>query len=343
MQEPLDSPVTREKRYAMSIPDRLVLGGFSFEPPVLLAPMAGYSDLAFRSSIRALGGVGLAYTEMLSPASLLQGKSRRRAALLATDDHDQPIGYQIYGSRPETLCRAARWLEENGARLIDINMGCPQRKISHHGAGAGLLRDPDAAVRIAAQVVLTVKIPVTVKLRLGWDHSRLVAHEMAPALEEAGVAAVTIHGRTRGQGYSGQADIAEIARVVRSVRRIPVIGNGDVTSPETARAMFLKTGCAAIMIGRAALSNPWVIRDVSRDLQGLPPDPPPSRADKIQFMKDHFEKNVLLYGPKGGTLLFRKWIPLYVRPLLSGRPEMVEWLQLDDPDELRRRMENLPP
>lgn len=327
----------------MSIPDRLVLGSLTFEPPVLLAPMAGYSDLAFRASVRALGGVGLAYTEMLSPASLLQGKSRRRAALLATDDNDLPLGYQIYGSKAETLCQAARWLEERGARLIDINMGCPQRKISTHGAGAGLLRDPDQAVRIAAQVVATVRIPVTVKLRLGWDHSRLVARDMAPALEAAGVAAITIHGRTRGQGYSGEADIAEIAKVVQAVRRIPVIGNGDVTSPGTARAMFRQTGCAAIMIGRAALANPWIIRDIALDLRGLPPAPPPSRADRIRFMKDHFERNLLLYGPKGGALLFRKWIPLYVRPLLSGRQEMVEWLQLEDPDDLHRRMADLPP
>ena len=304
--------------------------------------MAGYTDLAFRASIRALGGVGLAYTEMLSPASLLQGKSRRRATLLATDDADQPIGYQIYGSRSETLCQAARWLEDHGARLIDINMGCPQRKISRNGAGAGLLRDPEAAIRIAAEVVKSVRIPVTAKLRLGWDHSRLVARDMAPGLEDAGIAAITIHGRTRGQGYSGEADIEEIAAVVAAARRVPVIGNGDVTSPETARRMFARTGCAAIMIGRGILRNPWLIRDISNDLRGLPPAPAPTRADRIRLMHEHFERMVNLYGPKGGCLLYRKWIPLYVRPLLADRQKMVEWLQVEEADKMRELMAAVP-
>ena len=325
----------------MTVPASLRIGGLTFSPPVLLAPMAGYSDLPFRHGIRTLGGIGLAYTEMLSPASLLQGKGRKRKALLATTPDDTPLGYQIYGAHATDLCAAARWLETHGAPLIDINMGCPQRKISHHGAGAGLLRDPAEAVRIAGEVVKSVGIPVTVKLRLGWDHDHIVAPDMVPGLEAAGVAAITIHGRTRGQGYSGAADREAIARVVAAAHRIPVIGNGDVTTPAAALRMFEETGCAGIMIGRGALSNPWLARDVSRHLQGLPPAPAPARADWMAYMRAHFERMVDLYGPVGGTLLYRKWIPLYVRAWLKDRQRMVQWLLVDDPDVMRSLMDGL--
>lgn len=297
--------------------------------------MAGYSDLAFRMGMRELGGVGLAYTEMLAPASLLQNKSRKLKTLLATCDSDQPLGHQIYGSHEGNLCLAAQWLADRGARLIDINMGCPQRKISTHGAGAGLLRDPEQAVRIAAAVVKSVTIPVTVKLRLGWDHSRLVAHEMVPGLEAAGVAAITIHGRTRGQGFTGKADLDEIRRVVQAAGRIPIIGNGDVTSPQAARHMFANTGCAAIMIGRGAMANPWLIRDIWRDLQGLPHLPPPERHERLAFALKHFDRMVDLYGPAAGALLYRKWIPQYVRRLTHSRQHMVQLLQIDSAETLR--------
>lgn len=325
----------------MTIPASLTIGGLTFSPPILLAPMAGYSDFPFRSGLRALGGVGLAYTEMLSPAGLLQGKGQKRKTLLATNEDDNPLGYQIYGSNAPALCRAAQWLEANGAPLVDINMGCPQRKISSHGAGAGLLRDPIEAVRIAGEVVRAVHIPVTVKLRLGWDHESLVAHDMVPGLEAVGVAAITIHGRTRGQGYTGTADRNAMRRVVAAARHVPVIANGDVTSPSTARRLFDETGCAAIMIGRGALSNPWLVRDIARDLQGLPPAPAPEWAERMTHMRAHFERMVTLYGPVGGTLLYRKWIPQYVRHSLRDRPRMVSWLQVVDPDIMRGLMEEL--
>lgn len=325
----------------MSVPLRLRIGDLEFATPLLAAPMAGYSDLAFRMSVRPLGGIGLAYTEMLSPASLLQGKGKRRKVLLATCPEDVPLGYQIYGARAAMLCDAARVLEQAGAGLIDINMGCPQRKISGNGAGAGLLRDPEEAVRIAAAVVRSVRVPVTVKLRLGWDAERLVAHEMVPALEDAGVAAVTIHGRTRGQGYTGKADLEQMRKVVQAARRIPVIGNGDVTSPEAARRMFEATGCAAIMIGRGLLANPWLVRDIWRDLRGEPALPAPDRAERLAYMKAHFERMLELYGPATGTVLYRKWIPQYGRRLMRGRQHMVQLLQICDPDEMRRAMDAL--
>lgn len=325
----------------MTIPDQVEIAGARIAPPILMAPMAGYSDLAFRMSVRELGGIGMAFTEMLSPASLLQGKGHKRKALLATCASDQPLGYQIYGSHAGALQKAAAWLAHHGATLIDINMGCPQRKISTHGAGAGLLRDPEEAVRIAAAVVESAGVPVTVKLRLGWDHNRLVAHEMVPALEAAGVAAITIHGRTRGQGYTGKADLDEIRRVVQAARMVPVIGNGDVTSAETARRMFEATGCKAIMIGRGLLANPWLIRDIARDLSGHPPLPSPSRQERVAFALAHFDRMAELYGPGGATLLYRKWIPQYLRRILNDRQHMVAMLQIEDPVRMRSSIAEL--
>jgi len=319
----------------MSVPTQLRIGPLTFTPPILLAPLAGYSDLAWRMSVRPLGGVGLAFTEMLSPASLIQGKTKRHKTIIATCEADRPLGYQIYGNQTERLRDGAMLLEQRGVSLIDINMGCPQRKIAGHGAGAGLLRDPDEAVKLAASVARSVSIPVTVKLRLGWERQRLVAHEMAPRLEEAGVAAITIHGRTRCQGYMGEADLDEIARVVASVKAIPVIGNGDIVSPAGARRMFDVTGCSGLMIGRGAMKNPWLPRDIWNDLQGLPPAPPPTRDAWVDYALGHFEGMIALYGAKGATLLYRKWIPQYLRRLLAGRRHLVEMMRLEDVDLMR--------
>lgn len=319
----------------MSVPDSFRIGPLHFDSPVLFAPLAGYSDFAFRLTLRELGGVGLAYTEMISPSSLLLGKAKKLQPLIATSPEDYPLGYQIYGTNAETMARAAVWLAQHGAQLVDINMGCPQRKISTHGAGAGLLRKPDEAIRIAAQVVKAVTIPVTVKLRLGWDLNTVVAHEMVPRLEDAGVAAITIHGRTRCQGYTGQADLAQIRKVVQSATRIPVIGNGDITSPAAARVMFNETGCAAIMIGRGAMKNPWLIRDIRNDLRGLPSEPPPGREDWVRFALTHFDRMVDLYGPQGATLLYRKWIPQYLRRLLAGRQHLVSMMMITEAPLMR--------
>ncbi|MEI6564159.1 MAG: tRNA dihydrouridine synthase DusB [bacterium] len=320
----------------MSIPLKLKIGPLEFESPILFAPLAGYSDFAFRMSLRALGGLGLAYTEMLSPASLLIGKARRLKSLTATSEEDVPLGHQIYGAHFDTLCAGATLLEQRGAKLIDINMGCPQRKISVQGAGAGLLRDPAEAIRIAAGVVKSVSIPVTVKLRLGWDLQNLVAHEMVPELEAAGVAAITIHGRTRCQGFMGEADLQGIRTVVQAAKRIPVIGNGDITSPAAARRMFEETGCAGIMLGRGVLKNPWLIREIWNDLRGTPSEPPPTRAMWVDFSCAHFERMIELYGPLGATLLYRKWIPQYLRRLLTDRRHLVAMMQLEDAVEMRQ-------
>jgi nifR3 family TIM-barrel protein len=230
---------------------------------------------------------------------------------------------------------AARWLQDHGASLIDLNMGCPQRKISARGAGAGLLRQPAAAVALTARIVGAVGVPVTVKIRLGWDRDSLVAVELARELERAGIAALTVHGRTRGQGYLGEADRDAIGQVVAAVSTIPVIGNGDILSPETARRMLTETGCAGIMLGRGALREPWLIRDIWQALQGLPPLPPPARGERLRLMLRHLDAMLRHYGEPAGAVLFRKWIPHYAAKLGWPRPAMVRLLHIADPADLR--------
>ena len=325
-------------RGMISAMDSLTLGNLRLDSPVLLAPMAGYTDLPFRLCVRELGGLGLAFTEMLNPASLLHAKrSRTRDNLLATSPDDRPLGYQIYGLDPEIMARGAKWLVERGAPLIDINMGCPQRKISGRGAGAGLLRTPEKAVEIARRVVEAAGVPVTVKLRLGWENSENAA-ALARELEQAGVAAVTVHGRTREQGFSGKSDLDGIRRVSESVQTVPVIANGDVISVETAHEVLERTGCAGLMLGRQALKEPWVIRDIARDLGGQPPLPPPGPRERLDFMLKHFERMARLYGEEDAVFLFRKWTPQYLKGRAVPRPTLAAIQKIEDAGELRERL-----
>lgn len=205
--------------------------------------------------------------------------------------------------------------------------------------GAGLLKTPLDAVKLAQAVVRAVSIPVTAKLRSGWDEEDS-ALTLVPALEEAGIAAITIHGRTCLQKYSGQADWEIVQKIVAKVHRIPIIGNGDITSPARAQAMFAETGCAGIMIGRAALKNPWGIRDMNSALQGFP-IVQPTRQERIDLMKQHFEAMVRQHGDTIGTLLFHRWIPPYSRSLNLGREIMISLLQIRQADVLRRQFNTL--
>lgn len=316
---------------------RLKIGDLELDSPVMLAPMAGYTDLPFRRCVRSLGGVGLAFTEMLSPETLLHGKREVTRKLVATHPEDQPLGYQVYGKDPGQVARGARWVEEYGAKLIDINMGCPQKKLSGRGRGAGLLRRPDLAVDIVRRVLETVRVPVTVKLRLGWDNTETAA-ELARRFEELGAAAVTIHGRTRMQGFSGGVDTDAMRRVVEAVRTIPVIANGDVVSVETAREMFEQTGCAAVMLGRAPLARPWLLRDIARDLRGEPPLPPPAREERVRFMRRHFDLSAEFHGGDVAVLAFRKWVPQYLKGLAVDRATLAALQQLTDPGAVKERL-----
>ncbi len=284
---------------------------------LLLAPVAGYCDLAFRLAIRPLGGIGLAWTDLVNARGLIR-RTARSMELVETDPADRPLCIQLYGDEPREMAEAARRCRDLGAAVVDLNMGCPVEKVCRHRAGAALLDDPTAAARLLEQVVRTVDLPVTAKLRLGPNRQTIVAPQLAADLERAGAAAIIIHGRTADQGFSGRVDLDGIARVVEAVRAVPVIGNGDVRRPADALHMIRRTGCAGVMIGRAALSHPWIFRETRALLDGAPPPEPPTRADRIAFMNLHFENLLRLRGERRACLTFRQRISWYLGRIDPG-------------------------
>ncbi|MBK8270234.1 MAG: tRNA-dihydrouridine synthase [Planctomycetes bacterium] len=277
----------------------LTIGSVTLSSNLLLAPIAGYCDLAFRLTVRELGGLGMACTDLVNPRGLLR-QTHKSMQLVETDPADRPLCIQLYGREVDELATAAQWGEANGAAVIDLNMGCPVDKICKFDAGSALLRNLDFAVGMAQRIVESVKIPVTVKMRLGWDDGTIVAPELARRLEDVGVAAIIVHGRTAAQKFSGKACLDGIARVVAGVRHIPVIGNGDVCSPADAVNMIRRTGCKGVMIGRAALSDPWIFRDTHALLIGGLTPLPPTIGDRIDRMLVHFEHCLRLQGAARG-------------------------------------------
>ncbi len=281
-----------------------------------LAPLAGYTHLAFRRVIRECGGVGLATTDLVQAAHLISG-TRWARELVATHAEDRPLSVQIYGGVPEHLVQAARWLEDHGYGAVDINMGCPMAKITGQGGGARLMCDTDGACGLVEQVVAAVKIPVTVKMRLGWDRERISAPALAREFEQLGVAAITIHGRTRAQGFRGAVDLKGIRAVVEAVQHIPVIGNGDVRSVADAWQMRQLTGCDAVAIGRGALIDPWIFRRLQvaeesreHEFPDWPADPPdchPTPSEQIGFLVRHFALMVEQHGEFQSCRMFRKF------------------------------------
>ncbi len=239
--------------------DELKIGSVSLHPARVLAPMAGITDTVFRRVIRSLGGCGLIMTEFVSSEGLIRGSARSNRYLYYTEE-EHPISAQLFGADPEHLAEAARTVQELGFDLVDLNLGCPAKKVVKCG-GSGLLRDLPLLGRILARIRSAVSIPFTIKIRIGWDEDHIVAVPVAKMAEESGVDAIAIHGRTRVQGYSGHARWDVIAAVKANVR-IPVIGNGDVMKPEDAAALYHQTQCDGVMIGRAAPSNPWIFQQM---------------------------------------------------------------------------------
>lgn len=232
--------------------------------PVVAAPMAGISDRPARLIAREYG-CGLAYTEMIS-AKALTYQNKKTYLLMNMEDEQQPISMQIFGSEPDIMAEGARIMQEYGAQIIDINMGCPVPKVVNNGEGSSLMRNPDLAAEIVKAMVKAVTVPVTVKFRKGWDDTSVNAVEYAKLMEEAGVSAMAVHGRTRMQYYSGKADW-DIIRQVKAAVTVPVIGNGDIFTPEDGKAMLEQTDCDGIMLGRGALGRPWLYQQVCDYLQ----------------------------------------------------------------------------
>src|SRR5256714_8074267 len=227
------------------------IGSLQLKSSLFLSPLAGYTNLPFRLTLREIGGLDLATTDLVNARSLLE-RNPKALKLIETSAADQPLAVQLFGSVPEEMRDAAIYLESIGLAAIDINMGCPVRKVCRVGGGSAMMTELDKTAALVRGMVEAVKIPVTAKMRLGWDHENITAPNLARALEDVGVAAIFIHGRTREQGFGGTVNLVGIRAVVNAVKAIPVVGNGDVTTPAAARQMMDQTGCAGVSIGRGA-------------------------------------------------------------------------------------------
>jgi nifR3 family TIM-barrel protein len=292
-----------------------------------LAPLAGYTNLPFRLAVRELGGLGLATTDLVNARALLRF-SRKTMELLRTCPADRPVAVQLYGSVPEEMVAAAQWLQEYGVSAVDINMGCPVHKVVRGGGGSAMLCDARATVGLVRRVVEAVRLPVTVKMRLGWDDASWSAPFFAREFEQAGIAAVTIHGRTRAQGFGGSVSLDGIRAVAEAVERIPVIGNGDVrTIPDAER--MLATGCAGVAIGRGALLNPWIFAQLRHWERTGEPGPGPTYGQRVDFMHRHFHLLVEDREERFACLTFRKVANWYCKVLRPGREVQQRLVRID--------------
>jgi nifR3 family TIM-barrel protein len=316
------------------------LGSLILESRLFLSPLAGYTNLPFRLVVRELGGVGLCTTDLVNARSLLE-KREKAYKLIESRPADSPLAVQLFGSVPEEMRDAALVVEARGAVSVDINMGCPVRKVCNVGGGSAMMTELKKTAALVRGMVQAVKIPVTAKMRLGWDADNLTAPDLARALEDAGVAAVFVHGRTREQGFGGVVNLAGIRAVVAAVKNIPVIGNGDIVTPEAAGRMLAETGCAGVSIGRGAFYNPWIFRHTLEYLQpggpGIIP-PEPSFAERVRVMSRHLDLMIEVFGEEPGCRMFRKVAPWYAKRfgpssefnkrvvLLSSRAQYLEIL-----------------
>ena len=310
------------------------------EKPLFLAPMEDVTDASFRFVCKEFGA-DMMYTEFISSDGLIRD-AKKSLAKLVTYDYEAPIGIQIYGNIPEAMVDAARMAENaaeiaggHGADLIDINFGCPVSKIARRGAGSGMMREPDKMVEITRMVVNAVKLPVTVKTRLGWDENSKIIVELAERLQDTGIQALTIHGRTRCQMYTGEADWTLIGKVKENPRmHIPIIGNGDINSPQKAAEAFDRYGVDGIMIGRATYGHPWIFKEIRHYLQTGELLPQMSVRERVALAKRHLSKSLEFKGNRIGILEMRRHLSCYFKGLPDFKETRLKLVTLNDPQEL---------
>ena len=288
---------------------KLKIGDVELQNNLILAPMAGVTDLPFRLIVEKFNP-GLVCTEMVSSKALFYGDEKTKQ-LLNTDGEKRPISMQIFGSEPDTMGYAAKYVSEI-ADIVDINMGCPAPKVVKNGDGSKLLLDLNKVEEIVKSVVANSEVPVTLKYRKGWDNNNIVACEVAKIAEKNGISAITIHGRTRDEFYSGRADLDIIKEVKESVN-IPVIGNGDVIDEESAKYMFEYTGVDGIMIGRGTMGNPWIFEQIQHYLETGDKLPSPTNQEKYEILKEHIELDIRYKGEAVALNEMRKHIAWYTK------------------------------
>lgn len=318
------------------------IGNIQFgDRPLLLAPMEDVTDIGFRRLCKRYGAA-MVYTEFVSAEALVRSVKSTMNKLTISDD-ERPVGIQIYGRDVPQMVEAAKIVEEAGPDLIDLNFGCPVKKVAGKGAGAGMLQNIPLLLDITREVVKAVKVPVTVKTRLGWNSDNLIITELAEQLQDCGIQAMTIHGRTRAQMYTGQADWTLIGEVKRNPRiHIPIIGNGDITTPEEARQAFERYGVDAVMIGRATFGHPWIFKEIRDYLNGKEPDPELDFNRKLDILEEQLRINVERIDEYRGILHTRRH--LAATPIFKGIPDFrqtrIAMLRASTVDELMAILED---